>query len=192
MTKEQFIEMVQGLLASGDLQSDIRGRYAYNRVAAVTNQVCSSIFALDASFADQMAVPYEFEVNKKGKRWTGVIPVSPMNGSRGIRRVIVGDEDFYGNQGVTEDLLSDVLGGVSSPTWTLVNKVFSFKNGLSSWGDVETVESYLLPDILSMDDDQEFVGMDYAEPIAVRVVEIMKVGDSRPEEKINNTNQDAS
>jgi hypothetical protein len=192
MTKEQFIEMVQGLLASGDLQSDIRGRYNYNRVAAVTNQVCSSIFAMDALFADQMAVPYEFTLSPVNGKWKGTVPVSPMNGSRGIRSLYADGALLYGNQGVTEDVLSSILKGVSSPIWSLNGLSLSLNKPMSSWTDSVEVEAYIVPNILDMDDDQEFVAMEYGEIVALKVVQIMKSNDTRPEEKINNTSQDAS
>ena len=195
MTKEQFIEMVQGLCASGDLQSDIRGRYGYNRIAAITNQVVSSIFSLDVSVADQMAALFPIEVKFENDKFRAVLPVSPMNGARGIRSCFCDGVRVPFNNNHTDFILSSILGGSSGPEGVLSNRVVTIHKPIDSWvlsKKTLLADFYIVPDILSMDDNVEFINESYSETIAVRVVEIVKSTDSRVEEKINNTNQDVS
>jgi hypothetical protein len=193
MTKEQFIEMVQGLLASGDLQSDIRGRYNYNQIAAVTNQVVSEIFAQDPLVADQMSVKYDFYIEPDSNNvYGGQLPVLPLNGSQGIRIMLANGQTLYGTKSITDEILNNILKGISSPIWSYREGRIFFNRKSQYWEGKQIVTAFVVPDILDMDDTQPFILDKYSDFVSQKVCQTIKAYDTRPEEKVNDTSQDAS
>lgn len=198
MTKQEIIELYQALLASGDVPNDIRARYNYNTVSGVLSEVCKSIFAIDASFGDQMAKDVTLTLQKIGGKYFCEIDAYPLNGSQGIRVVLSEDEKFryFGRQGVTEDIIAGILGGASLPQWTLSgNKLFWSKKGggwITTGDEPTTFIAKIVLDIDMMDDNDYFVSEEYSEMIMNKVVGYIRQNDIRPSEKMNDTNQDAS
>lgn len=198
MTKQEFIELAQALLASGDVPNDIRARYNYNTVSGVLAEVSKTIFALDASFGDQMAKDVPLTLQKVGSKYFCELDTYPLNGSQGIRVVFSEDEKFryYGRQGVTEDVIAGILGGASMPQWTLSgNKLFWSKKGggwVTTGDEPTTFIAKVVLDIDKMDDDDYFVSKEYSEQILNKVVAYIRQNDVRPSERMNDTNQDAS
>lgn len=197
MTKQATIELYQALLASGDVPNDIRARYNYFTVSGVLSEVCKSIFALDANFGDQMAKDVELTLKKVGAKYYCDIDNYPMNGSQGIRVVFSADEQtrYFGRQGVTEDVIAGILGGVSLPQWSLSGgKLFWSKKGggwITTGDEPTTFIAKMVLDVDDMDDDDHFIAEEYSEILLSKVVDYIRKNDVTPDEKTNDTNQDA-
>jgi hypothetical protein len=195
--KQDVIELYQTVLASGDVPNDIMGRYSYQTISGVLSEVCKSIFALDANFGDQMSQDVSITMQKTGSKYFCELDVFPMNGSQGIRAIMneEGTMRYYGRQGVTEDILAGILGGVNTPQWTLSgNKIFWSKKGggwVTTGDEPTTLIAKVVIDVDDMDDDAPFISEEYSEIIMQKVIQFIGQNNIRPTETINDTKQDA-
>jgi hypothetical protein len=191
MTKQQTVELLQSVLASGDVPSDIQGRYNYDVCSAVIGNLCSSIFATDANFGDQMAYPYELKLQGTEGKFFIDLPVVPMNGSQGIRVVEKDGVFYYGIQGAVEYILYKRLGGVQSPVWDLRNTKLTWYGCTTTWAAGDDVSVSILADFWSMDDDDQFIPEKYSAELMAKAVVFVQQNNIHREEKINDTKQDA-
>ena len=190
MTKRDVVESIRAMLAGGDITNDPEGRYRYDVVEAALNAVFSTVAEQDANASSAMVIGYDVTLDLSSDRYISTLPVAPLVGPKSVKYIEDGSGNMYfGRNGVDQSVTMDIIYKSDKAQYsTFGNEVKWSKKPVVDVGS--TLTAYVIPDVISMDDEDYFCSPKYFDTIYKNVVTFLMQTGQAPQEKINNTKQD--
>ena len=155
ITKRNLIESIQRRLANGDVPADLLSKYAYPDISLVLSLIYSD--ALTSSPARKGDLSYPYDCIREGDSNKGFyisLPAQPMLGSESILSLQgSGTYQYRVRMGFEENTLLQAL----KPQTTMITCYLSQGKLIFNRSAVppeETITVNMIPNILTMDDDQ--------------------------------------
>jgi len=189
MTKRELIELIQERLASGDVPNDILGRYKYNTVAAMLDVIYQEASSADNELGQTMATAYDVDVTCTNGKYVSTLPVSPIAGNKSIKYATDScSNTYFARQTEDQNIFLSTIKNMARPEFYARGKQVSWTCKPHS----DTVTFYIIPSFLDTDENDEVVMPSAIGPILLKVIELIRGTDVRPEEMINNALDDSS
>lgn len=188
ITKRDLITTLQNRLSGGDCPDDVKGKYHPQVLERVCDMVFTELVFSNPNLAKDLALPYTVTPTDVNGTWTATLPVPLAFDSKSIIWV-------WGCDPSDRYVVND---GIIGKAMMLVLKPHSARISFYPDGDVvkfsrkpnSTVTMYLIPNISSMDEDDQIVLTGKESTFFMACFQAIRAMDGRPMDVINNQKPD--